>query len=78
DYERKPLLNKALSGLYHPGSTFKTMVSLAALEVGVDPKKTYTCNGAFAFGNHVFHCDKHHGTLDMHGAIVTSCDVFFY
>jgi penicillin-binding protein 2 len=44
----------------------------------VDPKHTYTCNGSFAFGNHVFHCDKHHGTLDMHGAIVTSCDVFFY
>ena len=78
DYERKPLLDKALSGLYAPGSTFKTMVSLAALEAGVDPKKTYTCNGAFQFGNHVFHCDKHHGTLDMHGAIVTSCDVFFY
>jgi len=78
DYERKPLLNKALTGLYHPGSTFKTMVSLAALEMGVDPKKTYTCNGAFQFGNHTFHCDGHHGTLDMHGAIVTSCDVFFY
>ena len=78
EYDRKPLLDKALSGLYHPGSTFKTMVSLAALEMGVDPKRTYTCNGAFQFGNHVFHCDKHHGTLDMHGAIVTSCDVFFY
>jgi len=78
DYDRKPLTDKALAGLYHPGSTFKTMVSLAALEAGVDPKHTYTCNGSFAFGNHVFHCDKHHGTLDMHGAIVTSCDVFFY
>ncbi len=78
DYDHKPLINKALAGLYHPGSTFKTIVSLAALEAGVDPKRTYTCNGAFAFGNHVFHCDKHHGTLDMHGAIVTSCDVFFY
>jgi len=78
DYDRKPLLNKALAGLYHPGSTFKTMVSLAALEVGVDPQRTYTCNGAFTFGNHTYHCDQHHGTLDMHGAIVTSCDVFFY
>jgi len=78
DYDHKPLLNKALSGLYHPGSTFKTMVSLAALEAGIDPHRTYTCNGSFAFGNHVFHCDKRHGTLDMHGAIVTSCDVFFY
>ena len=78
EYDHKPLLDKSLAGLYHPGSTFKTMVSLAALESGVDPKRTYTCNGSFAFGNHVFHCDKHHGTLDMHGAIVTSCDVFFF
>ncbi len=77
-YERKPLLDKALAGLYPPGSTFKTMVALAALAAGQDPKRTYTCNGAFQFGNHVFKCDKHHGTLDMHGAIATSCDVFFY
>lgn len=78
DYERKPLLNKALQGTYPPGSTFKTLVALAALEAGVSPDKTYTCNGAWPFGNHVFHCDGRHGTLDMKGAIVTSCDVFFY
>ncbi len=78
EYERKPLLDKALSGTYPPGSTFKTMVALAALENGFDPRRTYTCNGVFPFGNHVFHCDKHHGTLDLHGAIVTSCDVYFY
>ncbi len=78
DYDHKPLLDKALSGTYPPGSTFKTMVALAALEHGYDPKTTHTCNGVFPFGNHVFHCDKHHGTLDLHGAIVTSCDVYFY
>ncbi len=78
DYDHKPLLDKALSGTYPPGSTFKTMVALAALENGYDPKTTHTCNGVFPFGNHVFHCDKHHGTLDLHGAIVTSCDVYFY
>jgi penicillin-binding protein 2 len=77
-YDHKPLFDKSLSGLYHPGSTFKTMVSLAALEAGVDPNHTYTCSGAFAFGNHVFKCDKHHGTLNLHQAIVVSCDVFFY
>ena len=77
-YERKPLLDKALSGTFPPGSTFKTMVALAALENGVDARQTYTCNGVFPFGNHVFKCDQHHGTQDMHGAIVTSCDVFFY
>jgi penicillin-binding protein 2 len=78
EYDHKPLLNKALSGTYPPGSTFKTMVALAALENGYDPHRTYTCNGVFPFGNHVFKCDKHHGTLDLHGAIVTSCDVYFY
>jgi penicillin-binding protein 2 len=78
DYDRKPLLDKALTGTYPPGSTFKTMVALAALEMGYDPKTTHTCNGVFPFGNHVFHCDKHHGTLDLHGAIVTSCDVYFF
>ena len=77
-YDHKPLFNKALTATYPPGSTFKTMVALAALEVGVDPHRTYTCNGVFQFGNHTFHCDQHHGTLDMHGAIVTSCDVFFF
>jgi penicillin-binding protein 2 len=77
-YDHKPLLNKATQGTYPPGSTFKTMVALTALENGYDPKTTHTCNGAFAFGNHVFKCDQHHGTLDLHGAIVTSCDVYFY
>jgi penicillin-binding protein 2 len=77
-YDHKPLLDKSISGTYPPGSTFKTMVALAALENGFDPHRTYTCNGVFAFGNHVFKCDKHHGTLDLHGAIVTSCDVYFY
>ena len=78
EYDHKPLLDKALAGTYPPGSTFKTMVALAALENGYDPKTTHTCGGVFPFGNHVFHCDKHHGTLDLHGAIVTSCDVYFY
>jgi penicillin-binding protein 2 len=77
-YERKPLLDKALSGLYPPGSTFKTMVALAALETGIDPNTRYTCGGAFPFGNHVFKCDQVHGTLDMTGAIATSCDIYFY
>jgi penicillin-binding protein 2 len=77
-YDHKPLLDKALAGLYHPGSTFKTMVSLAALDNGFDPKHTYTCNGAWQFGNHTFKCDHHHGTLDMHQAIARSCDIYFF
>ena len=76
-YERKPLFNKALTATYPPGSTFKTMVALAALEAGVDPERTYTCNGVWNFGR-PFHCDKHHGVQNMKGAIATSCDIFFY
>ena len=76
-YERKPLFNKALTATYPPGSTFKTMVALAALENGVDPNRTYVCNGVWYFGR-PFHCDKHHGVQNMHSAIATSCDIFFY
>jgi penicillin-binding protein 2 len=76
-YERKPLFNKALTATYPPGSTFKTMVALAALESGVDPNRTYVCNGVWYFGR-AFHCDAHHGVQNMHSAISTSCDIFFY
>ncbi len=77
-YDRKPLFNKALTATYPPGSTFKTMVALAALEKGVDPATTHTCNRAWAWGGRVWHCDAAHGTLNMHDAIRTSCDIYFY
>ncbi len=77
-YDRKPLYDKALSATYPPGSTFKTMVSLAALESGVDPSMRRVCNGSWAYGGRVWHCDSRHGAVDMHDAIKTSCDIFFY
>ena len=77
-YERKPLFNKALTATYPPGSTFKTMVALAALESGIDPKQTHVCNGAWPWGGRVWHCDEHHGVQDMKSAIATSCDIYFY
>jgi penicillin-binding protein 2 len=76
-YDHKPLFNKALTATYPPGSTFKTMVALAALEAGVDPNRTYVCNGVWYFGR-AFHCDKHHGVQNLKSAIATSCDIFFY
>lgn len=76
-YERKPLFNKALTATFPPGSTFKTMVALAALENGVNPERTYVCNGVWYFGR-PFHCDKHHGVQNLASAIATSCDIFFY
>ncbi|HUD51347.1 penicillin-binding protein 2 [Parvibaculum sp.] len=76
----KPLTNKALAGLYPPGSTFKTITAIAALEAGVDPNRTVNCNGKYALGNHLFHCWKKegHGSMDMHNGIKHSCDVYFY
>jgi len=78
EYDRKPLFNKALTATYPPGSTFKTMVALAALEKGVDPSRTYTCNKHWYWGGRPWGCDQAHGTLDMHSAIAKSCDIYFY
>jgi penicillin-binding protein 2 len=76
---RAPLTNKAIAGQYAPGSTFKTMVALAALESGIVTKDhAVTCSGRYYLGNLVWYCDKAHGTLDMKGAIQMSCDSYFY
>src|SRR5258706_1946781 len=77
-YERKPLFNKALTETSPPGSTFKTMVALAALENGYDPKTVHVCNKAWPWGGRVWHCDEAHGAQDLKGAIATSCDIYFY
>jgi penicillin-binding protein 2 len=79
--DHKPLLNKVTSGIYPPGSTFKTAVALAAIEAGIaTPEYRVTCSGVYNFGGHAFHCWQHkgHGTLDLEGGIAHSCDVFFY
>ena len=79
--KRSPLSNKAIAGQYAPGSTFKMIVALAALENGVtSPEQTVFCNGKYEFGNGTFHCWKRwgHGRVDMVDAIAESCDVFFY
>jgi penicillin-binding protein 2 len=76
-----PLINKAVSGLYAPGSTFKMVVALAALEAGVvGADHRVFCRGHTQLGNARFHCwKKHgHGWQDMVGALQHSCDVYFY
>ncbi|HEY2658781.1 MAG TPA: penicillin-binding protein 2 [Caulobacteraceae bacterium] len=77
-YDHKPLFNKALTATYPPGSTFKTMVALAALENGYDPKTVHVCGKSWPWGGRVWHCDKAHGAQDLRGAIATSCDIYFY
>lgn len=76
---RSPLTNKAIAGQYAPGSTFKTMVSLAALESGIITKDhTVVCGGRMYLGNQTRYCDKVHGALDMKQAIAQSCDIYYY
>ena len=76
-----PLINKSISGLYAPGSTFKMVVALAALEANiVGPDHKVFCRGFTQLGNARFHCwKKHgHGWQDMIDAHKNSCDVYFY
>ncbi len=78
---RAPLRNKAVAGQYPPGSTFKPVVALAALEAGaVDPEETVFCPGHRRLGDRRFHCWKRggHGKVAMREAIARSCDVYFY
>ncbi len=79
--DHKPLLNKVTSGIYPPGSTFKTAVALAAIEAGIaTPDYRVSCSGVYNFGGHAFHCwqKRGHGSQDVEGGIKNSCDVFFY
>ena len=78
--DHKPLFHKAVTGTYNPGSTMKPTTALAVLSAGVDPRARINCPGYFFFGGRAFHCwQKHgHGSIDLHGAIKQSCDVYFY
>ncbi|MDE3060388.1 MAG: penicillin-binding protein 2, partial [Pseudomonadota bacterium] len=79
--KKGPLLNKAISGQYPPGSTFKMMVGLAGLSAGViSPSSVINCPGQFFLGDHKFQCWKQggHGSVHFREAIQQSCDVFFY
>ena len=79
--DKKPLNNKAISGLYPPGSTIKTIVALSALENDVwNPKKYLNCTGVTELYGEKFHCwkKKGHGAVNLRTAIQRSCDVYFY
>ena len=78
---RAPLINKATSGLYAPGSTFKMVVGAAGLEAKtITPGDRISCPGYLDLGDTRFHCwnKNGHGALDVRGALKGSCDVFFY
>lgn len=76
-----PLQNRAVRGEYAPASTFKIIVAAAALESHkINEKETFLCKGELRVGNRIFRCWKEggHGRLNLEGAIIHSCDVFFY
>jgi len=76
-----PLQNRATSGQYPPGSTYKLIVAAAALEEGIiTPDTTFYCSGQYDALSRPFRCWKKggHGRVDLYRAIVESCDVYFY
>jgi len=78
---RTPLINKATSGLYAPGSTFKMAVALAGLEArAITAWDRVECPGHYDLGDTRFHCWRKggHGMVDLRGGIKYSCDVYFY
>jgi penicillin-binding protein 2 len=81
DDDHRPLANKTVSGAYPPGSTFKMVTALAALEAGVITAETkVSCPGFIEFGGRRFHCWKRagHGTVRLERSLSESCDVYYY
>ncbi len=79
--EKHPLTNKAISGQYAPGSVFKIVMAVAGLEEReITPQESVYCRGYTKFGGRRFRCWKRrgHGKVDLHRALVQSCDVYFY
>ena len=79
--DHRPLANKVVQGVYPPGSTFKMVTALAALEAGViDLETRVRCPGHLEYGDTRFHCWKRggHGSVDLARSLAESCDVFYY
>ncbi len=77
----RPLVNKTVQGTYPPGSTFKMMTAMAAIEAGIiGPDETVYCPGHLEVGGRRFHCWKRagHGWVDLENSLKQSCDVYYY
>ncbi len=75
----KPLHDKTVGETYYPGSTFKAVSAIAALEDRlVTPEEKTKCHGSFVLAKHTFRCTKTHLAVDLYDAIVQSCNVYFY
>lgn len=75
-----PLLNRATEATYQPGSTFKVVVALAALDAGVSPDESIECTGKFQLGKRIAKCwrKRGHGEVSLRRALASSCNVYFY
>jgi penicillin-binding protein 2 len=76
-----PMENRAVSGQYPPASTYKMIVAAAALQEGlITPETSFMCNGSYELGTRTYRCSHRggHGRINLHRAIVQSCDVYFY
>ena len=81
DNEFRPLASKTVQDAYPPGSTFKIVTALAALEANIiSPKDNFSCDGKMEISNRFFHCWKKggHGEMDLAKSLIESCDVYFY
>ena len=77
--EDKPLFNRAAISMYPPGSTFKMLIAIAAMEEGlISPSFSVNCKGGMQFGNRFFRCTHFHGRVNMQQAIAQSCNTYFY
>lgn len=76
----KPLINKVIHSLYPPGSIFKLVTILSALEAGIDTNRVINCNGGPMLGGNSFRCGSRmgHGPLNMNDAVKHSCNIYFY
>lgn len=76
-----PLQGKAVQGAYPPGSTFKMVTALAAMDAGlIDTEETIYCRGYTEVGGRRFHCWKHsgHGNMNLNQSLRNSCDIYYY
>lgn len=80
DDDHLPLVNKAMQGLFPPGSTSKPSTALSFLEAGLSPDASVVCTGGYRIGNSIFHCSNRrgHGAISMKRAVIQSCDIYFY
>jgi penicillin-binding protein 2 len=75
----KPFLDKTTGGVFVPGSTYKAVVAIAGLEEGlINANTTFFCPGHYTLGDKTYKCMHAHGTMNLHNALMKSCDVYFY